>query len=218
MKLVSVMVLGTALSYGAVIGVTGDGVIMVPNNTPNTGATANSFQDTGANRKVRAWNEQQNVQLSQTIEVDLVTPDTYNSGNYLPANFSILAGTYVSSHLLYFDPLQSDTRRAQLQFDQNIIGVIVASGTSVVMDKFLASDFLGNPLTVYPGVHFYARGIEFGPEIVTLKVGLRYLEVELKSSDPGDQIRVITVGVPEPGTFALMGAGLLFAAALRKRK
>ena len=218
MKIVSVMALGTALSYGAVIGVTGDGVIMTPNATPNTGATANFFNDTGLDRKIRAWNEQQNVELSQTIKVDLVSPNTYNSGNYAPGNFSILAGTYVSSHLLYFDPLESATRRARFKFDQDIIGVIVEDGTGAATDKFLASDFLGNPLTVYPGGHFNARGVEFGPEIVTLEVGLRYLEVTLAASNPGDQIRVITAGVPEPGTFALMGAGLLFAAALRKRK
>jgi hypothetical protein len=218
MRIVSVMALSAALSYGAVIGVTGSGVIMTPNATPNTGATANFFNDTGTNRNVRAWNEQQNVALSQTIQVDLVTPNTYNSGNYAPGSFSILAGTLVSSHLLYFDPEASTSRRARFEFDQDILGVIVESGTNAATDKFLASDFLGNPLTVYPGVHFNARGIEFGPETVILEVGLRHLEVALSASDPGDQIRVITAGVPEPGTFALFGAGLLVAGLLRRRQ
>jgi hypothetical protein len=219
MKLVSVMALGAALScYGSVIGVSGDGVIMTPNNTPNTGATANFFQDTGSNVLVRAWNEQQNVTLGQAISVDLVSPGTYNSGNYTVQSFSILAGTTVSSHLLYFDPAQSATKRARFEFDSDILGLIVESGGNASQDKFLKSDFLGNPLTTYPGAHYGNRGIEFGPETITLEVGLRFIDVSLTASNPGDQIRVITAGVPEPATFALIGGGLLLAGLLRRRQ
>lgn len=194
----------------ALVSVTGSGVIMDP-ATQSTGATANFFNNTGNGLLVRAWDEKQNYTLTQNLLVDIVTPGTYTSSNYTINSFSLLAGTVVSSHLINFDPLNLATRSARFEFDGDIIGLIVESGNSNANDKFLLSDYLGNPNTVYPASHYTARGIEFGPESITLEVGLRHLAVELQASNPNDQIRVITAAseVPEPGTMALLGFCLL---------
>ncbi len=99
-NLILLAALSVAASQAALIGVSGDGVIMTP-VAGNTGATANFFNDTGSNILVRAWDEQQNVTLGQNLLVDIVSPGTYNNGNYTVNNFSILAGTVISSHLLF---------------------------------------------------------------------------------------------------------------------
>ncbi len=180
--------------------------------TQSTGATANFFNDVGsANIRIRAWDEKQNHTLTQDLAVDIVAAGTYTSSNYTVNSFSLLAGTVVSSHLLFFDPQATHTRTARFEFDADILGLIVESGVNNATDKFLRSDYLGNVNTVYPASHYAARGIEFGPETITLEVGLRHLAVTLEASSPGDQIRVITAAseVPEPGTMALLGFCLL---------
>jgi len=78
---------------------------------------------------------------------------------------------------------------------------------------------LGNPLTVCPDARFDLRGLEFGPVAVTLNPDLQTVRVDLSASNPGDQIRVITMAVPEPAT-GLAGAvgATIVSAALRRRR
>lgn len=210
LTLLAAVTLPATLS-AALVSVTGSGVIMDP-ATQSTGATANFFNDVGSNNiRIRGWDEKQNYTLTQNLVVDILNPGTYTSSNYTVNSFSLLAGTVVSSHLLFFDPQATHTRTARFEFDSDIIGLIVESGNSNATDKFFQSDYLGNVNTVYPASHYAARGIEFGPESITLEVGLRHLAVTLEASNPGDQIRVITAAspVPEPGTMALLGFCLL---------
>ncbi len=215
LAIVGCLALNAGTGYGAIIGVTGQGNILIPDNTPNTGATANFFNDTGVNRRIHGWNELQNVRLQQDITVDIVNPGFYG-GPFTSANATIAAGTMVSSHLLYFDPLRSTQRQAEFTFDSDIIGIIVLSDIPG-NDRFLNSDFLGNPLTAYPGAHFNLRGVEFGPETMTLSADRRTLHVCLVASDPGDQVRVITrCDVPEPAS-ALLGLVGLIGAVVGRR-
>lgn len=75
-----------------------------------------------------------------------------------------------------------------------------------------------DPRAPYPGTPAFSnRGLEFPPEIVTF-TGLRHVTVNFTASSPGDQLRVITEAVPEPGSLMLLGAGLAGLAARRVRR
>ena len=199
-----------------IISVMGQGNILIPDNSPNTGATPNFFNDTGDNRLIHGWNEQQNVILDRDIVVDIVASGVYNQP-FTSANATISQGTAVSSHLIYFDPLFGADRVAQFTFSSQILGIIVLSDLTSD-DRFLKTDFLGNPLTVYPASHFDFRGIEFGPESITLSPDMQTVRLDLSASNPGDQVRIITRGIPEPGTGALAAASSAIAASSLRRR
>jgi hypothetical protein len=182
------------------VSVSGAGNILDPSTTP-TGATKDFFDDTGANKLVHGWNERQDVTLARDIYVDLVQPGVYNHNNDLGYyhQHKIAQGTVVSSHLLYYDPkYQHRVEGVTFVFDAPIVGVIVASdrffnAAHNFTDYFLETDFLGNPLTIYPTAHFEDRGLELNQfDDFTFSVSGNRLILNWGASTPGDQIRVIT--------------------------
>src|SRR5262245_37296547 len=95
--LIALGVIGLGLSVSspaqaAIIGVAGQGNILIPNNTPNTGATANFFNDTGDKILIHGWDEKQNVVLDRNIVVDITAAGTYDNP-FTSANAVIAAGT-----------------------------------------------------------------------------------------------------------------------------
>ncbi len=194
-------------TYGAVVAVSGQGDILDPLLTP-TGALSNFFDDTGDNVKIHAWNERQYATLTDDIRVDITTPGTYRKV-FVSENAWLTKGTVVSSHLIILDPLHYASAEATFTFAQKIIGIIVESDLpqSKGGDRFLQTDYLGNPLTIYPTSHFWFRGVEFGPERIELSNDLKTLSIKLVASNPGDQMRVLTA-VPTPAA-AWAGLGLL---------
>ncbi len=202
---------GTASA--AFIGVSGGGDILIPDATPNTGATANFFNNTPAH----GWDELQNFQLTSALLVDAVAPGVYDMVSDL-SNIFIPAGTFVSSHLIFWDPLAGTRTIATYTLNSKILGVIARNGTNAGNDRLLASDYLGNPLTVYPTGFFQNRGLEFGADVFTIGPG-NTVTIDFGASSPGDQIRIITQGTPEPATLALFGIGSLgLAGAARRRR
>ena len=178
----------------------GAGNILDPSATP-TGATPNFFNDTGANKLVHGWNEKQNLTLDRDVFVDVIQPGVYNHNNDLGYfnQHAIATGTVVSSHLLYYDPrYQHSVEGVTFVFDQPIVGVIVASdrffnALNGFTDYFMDSDFLGNPLTTYPALHFEDRGLELNQfDEFTFSVAGDRLILNWGANSPGDQIRVIT--------------------------
>ena len=211
--IVSLVIVATVLAtteqaHADFVTVSGRGNILNPASTP-TGASADFFQDTGANKLIHGWAEQQNVTLVRDVYVDIAGNGTYNSNSDLGGfhQLKIAQGTVVSSHYLYFDPVyRNRVTNVTFTFDGPIIGVIVNSdrfhnAAHGKTDYYLDSDFLGNPLTHYPHHHFDDRGLEWraGDTVV---VSGNSITLSLWASSPGDQIRVITApgggGVLEP--------------------
>jgi hypothetical protein len=197
--------LPTAVSAGFV-SVSGAGNILDPATTP-TGATRDFFDDTGADRLVHGWNERQDVTLDRDIYVDLIHPGVYDHNSDLGYfnQYRIASGSVVSSHLLYFDPKNPyRVEGVSFVFDAPIVGIIVASDRFFTAnhnftDYFLDTDFLGNPLTLYPTTHFDDRGLELNQfDDFTFSVSGDRLYLNWGASTPGDQIRVITARPPSP--------------------
>lgn len=125
----------------------------------------------------------------------------------------ISAGTTVSSHYVFFDPLAVSLQEGFINFDGDILGIIVSDSL------LLASDFLGADGVTY--LSPFLRGIEGGDSV---EVGgpLSKLEVDWAASTPGDYIRVITgtelTPIPIPASAALLLGGLGLMAMTRRRR
>jgi hypothetical protein len=143
------------------------------------------------------FDENQNILLAAPLTVDVGTSP-------------IPAGSTVASHYIFFDPGPSLHIIGTVDFDSNVLAIITSTS------NLAASDFLANTDVNYlnPG----ARGLEAG-DSVTIN-GPRQILFDTFASSPGDYVRVLTTfspaaaAVPEPGSVALLGSGLVLLAAL----
>jgi hypothetical protein len=199
----------TASVPAAIINVVNQGNILTPG--AGVGYTPDFFND--SINIVHGWNEVQNFTLASNVAVDATSAGTYGSvGSLTPG--VITAGTTVSSHTLYFDPVGSGGAQASFAFDGTIIGVIVLDDATGI-DHLFDSDFLipgSVPVGNIPTAHFAARGIELdGTD--SFNFAANHITVSLTAGSPGDQIRVLTT--PEPTTALALGIPLLL---LRRRR
>ena len=200
----SATVVSGAVTGGTVLALEGRFIkLTVPLSNPS--GPANSVgKDNFQSNDLFAFNEDQNIILAAPLVLDVGLG-------------SIAAGTIVASHYVFFDPAQSQRVIGTVNFDSDILGVITSTG------HLSASDFLANT-----GVNYLspaARGLEPG-DSVTIS-GPRQILFDTVADSPGDYIRVITRfsptgggggAVPEPGSVAVLGVGLLgLAAAWRLR-
>lgn len=156
--------------------------------------------------------------MTKDLVVDGNSAGTYN-GDVAPNNAIIAEGTMVDSHHFFFDPKESMSAIATFTFDQKIIGIIYHNGNRDDSSNLFRSDWLipGDvPASAIPTSYFGARGLEGGSHNRAIWLDDYTLKFDLRASSPGDQVRVITQAVPEPGTIAAVGFGL--AAFFRKRR
>lgn len=122
---------------------------------------------------------------------------------------TILAGTRVNSHYVFFDPGPSGQMIGNVSFDGAILGLLTTRTSMVNTDALLGKT----------GVTYLSdgrRGLEAG-DFATFSGNA--LNVDFTASTPGDYIRVISAAaVPEPASWAMLIAGFgAIGGAMRRR-
>ena len=122
-----------------------------------------------------AFDEDQNILLSEPIEVD-ITPDG-------EIRSLIPQGTIVASHYVFFDSIDG-VQLGYVDFDAPILGI------AAYQDSMAATDFLANTRVNYIGTEL--RGLEQGDMAWIDQDNPTRLWVYWAGSSPGDYIRVFT--------------------------
>lgn len=152
-----------------------------------------SFQQ---NKIIYTMNEQQGVTLAADVAVDGGT---------------ILAGSKVSSHYVWFDPKNFRDGIADITFNGRVLGIIIERAGLIATEGALG---LAPAVTyLYPTL----VGLEGGAGDYA-SFGGKVLSIDWTAATPGDHIRVITSAVPVPAAGGLLALGLFGLAALRRRK
>lgn len=133
-------------------------------------------EDTFDTDNLYAFDEDQNIELTAPIRVDIG-----GDGGIIPA------GTVVASHYVFFDSL-SAVHYGYVIFDAPILGVAAYRNTMA------ATDFLANTSVRYISVEL--RGLERGDRVWIDPEDPHRLWVHWAGSSPGDYIRVFTERSP----------------------
>lgn len=178
--------------------------------------------DAYGSTNVKFWTERENHPLANDLVVSMWPPVSFptNVTSHFENNDNkIAAGTMIDSYYLYFDPRSSENAVARFRFDMPILGLISNERNNAANNHFMLSDYLIDPAVPAGNKstsHFNARGLEIGSNEYVRWIAANEIEVHLRASSPGDQIRVITQAVPEPASMTALGLGL--AALIRRRR
>lgn len=184
--------------------------------TPPSDVSSNNWE---SNTYIRAFAEQQNLKLTQSLATDISVAGTSPSGsseNLSPS--SIASGTIIDCYMLHFDKNGSNSTvvgaTGSITFDEPILGLLVTAD----------SQNAANTLLGLPGVT-YSTGGDHGADLtpdgganrdsVTLSSELRTVTVDLNTNYYADDLRIITA-VPEPTSIFLLG-GIVLGCASRRR-
>lgn len=130
--------------------------------------------DTFQTPNLYAFNENQNIDITATISVNIGTNPQ--------------SGDTVASHYVFFDPAPLTTQTGFIDFDAPIYGVATATG------NLAASDFLLNNAVTY--LNPSLRGLEAGDSVSIDPGNNQRLLVNWRASTPGDYVRVFTQRSP----------------------
>ncbi|MEM6308482.1 MAG: hypothetical protein AAF754_00405 [Pseudomonadota bacterium] len=135
-------------------------------------------EDTFNTDHLYAFDEDQNITLTEPIRVDIGDDDGV-----------IPAGTVVASHYVFFDSING-IHIGYVDFDARILGV------AAFQDTMAATDFLANTHVTYIGTEL--RGLERGDYVWVDEDEPTRLWVYWAGSSPGDYIRVFTARSAQP--------------------
>ena len=162
-----------------------------------------------SNTHARLWEEQQNVVLTSSLDVNIHLPGYYDSGN--PAVQSgwagtLAAGTTVGSYMLHADKDGAlQFYEGSITFDREILGIIFKRPGLMATDGLL-----GAPVTTYGS--YDGRGFELhrGVQYLELSADRRTLGFNTRVPHDMDQLRILLGNpvVPEPASLGIF-AGLL---------
>ena len=140
----------------------------------------------------------------------------------------ISAGTVIDSHMIFLNPPPGNTinfNEASWRFDGQILGVMSDVNGELIGNS---NGFLGALDTLYPP-SFDNQGMEIGEPLFPLGIeGYSIVgdffsaNFRVSGTDPGDWLRVITVGetvsASEPAILVMLGFGLLVLGAAGRLK
>jgi hypothetical protein len=181
----ALFVAGGAAS-AAIVATTGSIVHIAPPPTVSVHALESDTE-------MYAFDEQQNVTLPVSLDVDITQPGTYNDDLLLTPG-TIPAGTVVSSHFVHADGPNREGRGGAPQYlgtielDSDILGI------AVLAPALDGSDILGAPGTIYP-TGGTQRQLNLGSgDFVIEHPDVRTVTVKVAVRTHLDQVRIITKG------------------------
>lgn len=184
---------GTALGAGGVFQ-----KLIVPFVSSPTNNTIGDDNQQSPN--LLGFDEEQNIVITSTIQVNIGT--------------NPVAGDFVASHYIGFDPASSLSQTGYVDFDADIYGI--ATSRTNLND----SDFLANTGVTY--LSDSLRGLEGGDSVMIDPTNSRRLLVNWFANSPGDYVRVFTqfsaAAVPAPPVAGFLLLGLGFLAARRRAR
>ena len=131
-------------------------------------------QDTYQDPNLYAFDEDQNIELTEDTFVDI--------GGLIPA------GTGVASHYVFFDPAGGTRQVGWVEFDSAVLGLATQQGT------LARTDFLANTSVTY--LNPSLRGLEWQDRVWIDPDNPFRIWVDWVASSPGDYIRVFTALSP----------------------
>ena len=175
--------------------------------------------------RVVAFYEQQNVALGQNVDLGRKAARKVSlaRGSSGKPSRTVEAGTVVSSHYVAYDPSGVARTSMTIEFDSEIIGVVVGDR------RLVLTDFLGADGVDYKKFRFRSREPRD-----RYKIGAdgKSVTIKLRANSPGDHFRIITAGrdtppppppppppsAPEPGAALLFGLGAAIVARRASRR
>jgi hypothetical protein len=149
--------------------------------------------------------------FDEALDVTLASGLTVNLGGALGNNTVLAAGTRVASHSIFFDPRGNGSMTASVTFNTRILGILRTTASQLATDTLFAPGLSFAP----PAITL--RGLENSDGVLAWAPGSQTVSINWAASNPGDTLRILTVAVPEPATWAMMITGFgLVGGALRK--
>ena len=141
-----------------------------------------------------AFREKRDVGLPASLLVDAVPGDVVDPTHPLAIPTVVLnQGTCVSSYYVIYEPGIAGSTTGTIRFTERVLGV------ELTAQQLDATNFLGDPATVYPlspDCANFSNG-DCAPEVAEVDrviVGEHEVGFEFHATQPGDRIRIITAG------------------------